>query len=80
MTTQIYKTYNQPSDVYDKIAKAYLAIGNDEEALRFYKLYLQANPNNALQKYDYAKLLYRHKIGSLGWAVCLLTALPSFQT
>ncbi len=57
----IYKTHSQPSEVYDKIAKAYLAIGNDDEALRNYELGLKANLDNTLLKYDYAKLLYRHK-------------------
>ncbi|MGC6429890.1 MAG: tetratricopeptide repeat protein [Jejuia sp.] len=58
---QHYKSYNNQTEVYDKIAKAYSAIGNYDEALHFYKLGVNANSNNALVKYSYAKLLYKTK-------------------
>ena len=75
---QIYKTHNNPSEVYDKIAKAYLAIGNDGEALLNYNLSLKANPDNALVKYDYAKLLSRHQ--KLEEASVLLKELLNIDT
>ena len=75
---QIYKTHNNPSEVYDKIAKAYLAIGNDGEALLNYDLSLKANPDNALIKYDYAKLLSRHQ--KLEEASVLLKELLNIDT
>ncbi|PWI31069.1 hypothetical protein DI383_04890 [Flavobacteriaceae bacterium LYZ1037] len=52
-----YKIYENPSQVYEKIAKSYMAIGNYNEALLNYRASIKANPNNALLKYEYAKLL-----------------------
>jgi len=56
-----YKAYNNPSRVYHKIAKAYIAIGNYDEALINYEKGVEANPENTLLKYDYGKFLYRTK-------------------
>ncbi|MCC1483076.1 tetratricopeptide repeat protein [Winogradskyella immobilis] len=56
-----YKTYNNKKEVYHKIAKAYIAIGNYDAALEHYKLSVETNPNDALLKFDYAKLLSRAK-------------------
>ncbi|MFD1062975.1 tetratricopeptide repeat protein [Winogradskyella litorisediminis] len=47
--------------VYSKIAKAYLALGNRGKALENYKLSTDANPDDALIKYEYAKLLLASK-------------------
>lgn len=52
-----YQKHSNQVEVYDKIAKAYLAIGNSGKALKNYKLSTTANPKNALIKYNYAKLL-----------------------
>jgi len=58
---ETYKTYDSPSEVYGKIARANIAIGNYSEALNYYKLDIQADPNNAVIKYEYAKLLNKTK-------------------
>lgn len=47
--------------VYDKIAKAYIAIGNYGEGLAYYQKAIVANPEDDLVQYDYAKLLIRTK-------------------
>lgn len=57
----VYQTYGNPSEVHDKIAKSYMAIGNYDLALEHYKLSVDANKNNALILYEYAKLLSRTK-------------------
>lgn len=56
-----YKKYINQSSVYDKIAKAYMAIGNYDEALSHYEKSIESNPDNALIKYEYAKLLSKTK-------------------
>jgi tetratricopeptide (TPR) repeat protein len=56
-----YKLYERQDEVYDKITKSYLAIGNYDEALKNYEANIIANPNDALLKYDYAKLLLSTK-------------------
>lgn len=56
-----YKTYNNINDVAYKLAQAYVAIGNYDEALSYYQKSIQTNPNNALLKYDYARLLSKTK-------------------
>jgi tetratricopeptide (TPR) repeat protein len=56
-----YKEYKNKAEVYDKIAKAYMFIGNYDEAILNYKESINANPKNALLKYEYAKLLYKVK-------------------
>lgn len=56
-----YKRHNTQKEVYDKIAKAYVNIGNYGEALTYYKKSVDAYPKDALLKYDYAKLLSKTK-------------------
>ncbi|MBJ6367755.1 tetratricopeptide repeat protein [Snuella sedimenti] len=56
-----YKAYKEQSEVLDKIAKAYVAIGNYDEALKNYKASIDVNPEDALLKYEYAKLLHKTK-------------------
>ncbi|WP_370390630.1 tetratricopeptide repeat protein [uncultured Winogradskyella sp.] len=56
-----YKALDKVEKVYDKIAKAYVAIGNYGEALNYYKKAIEANSNNSLLQYEYAKLLKRTK-------------------
>lgn len=56
-----YKTYDVQNDVFYKIAKAYNALGNYDEALSNFKQAVKASPDDVLIKYDYAKLLYRTK-------------------
>lgn len=56
-----YLTYDHPNDVFEKIANAYFALGNYDEALHYYDLALSAFPDDAHLKYDYAKLLSRTK-------------------
>ncbi|MCD2257855.1 tetratricopeptide repeat protein [Psychroserpens luteolus] len=57
----VYKTYNNPSEIYNKIAKSYVAIGNYDLALQYYNQSVDANPKDALTLYDYAKLLSKTK-------------------
>ncbi|WP_299114560.1 hypothetical protein [uncultured Winogradskyella sp.] len=54
---EVYKSVKNPNEVYDKIAKAYVAIGNYGEGLVNYKKAITTNPENILLKYEYAKLL-----------------------
>ncbi|GAA3635551.1 tetratricopeptide repeat protein [Flavivirga jejuensis] len=56
-----YKSYKNQYQVYSKVAKAYIAIGNYDEALKNYEASIQGNPNDALVKYNYAKLLAQTK-------------------
>ena len=56
-----YKTYENLDEVYHKIAKAYIAIGNFDAAIENYKLSVEANTEDALLKFDYAKLLTKTK-------------------
>lgn len=58
---EVYKSLENLDKVYDKIAKAYIAIGNYGEGLANYQKAIYANPDDALIKYDYAKLLARTK-------------------
>ena len=57
----LYKTYQDQSQVYHKIARSYAAIGNYEEALNYYELTVASQPANTLYMFEYAKLLYRTK-------------------
>ncbi len=57
----IYKTLDKPNEVYSKIAQSYVAIGNYGEALNFYQKAIEANPEDKLLTYDYAKLLSKTK-------------------
>lgn len=56
-----YKSYENKDEVYSKIAKAYMAIGNYGKALGFYEKSAEANPENQLIKFEYAKLLISQK-------------------
>jgi len=56
-----YETHDVPEVVYVKLAKAYIAIGNYGKALFNYKLATDAYPEQALVKYEYAKLLAKTK-------------------
>ncbi|WP_425076737.1 tetratricopeptide repeat protein [Psychroserpens sp. S379A] len=56
-----YKSYSNQDEVYNNIAKSYVAIGNYQQALQYYKLYTKAHPEDALSKYEYAKLLTKTK-------------------
>lgn len=57
----LFKSISQKDEVYDKIAKAYVALGNYDEALVYFKSSIIANPDNALLKHEYAKLLSKTK-------------------
>ncbi|WCO01349.1 tetratricopeptide repeat protein [Psychroserpens ponticola] len=56
-----YQSYTNQDEVYDKIAKSYVALGNYDQALHFYKLNIESYPDDALTKYEYAKLLSKTK-------------------
>lgn len=56
-----YKLYDNPPEVYQKIAKAYIAIGNYDEGFAYYQKAVETNPKNTLLKYDFGKFLYRTK-------------------
>ena len=56
-----YQDNDTPSDVYQSIAKAYMALGNYDEALSNYSKALEAHPDNILLKFGYAKLLQSTK-------------------
>jgi len=58
---EAYKQFEEQSKVFDKIAKAYISLGNLDEALLNYKKSIEANPDNTLTKYEYAKLLSKTK-------------------
>lgn len=58
---EAFETYEQQDQVYEKMAKAYMALGNYDAALKNYQSALKAFPEDALIKYDYAKLLSRSK-------------------
>lgn len=58
---ETYKDVKPQSDIYEKMAKSYVALGNYDAALEAYKNALKSFPENALLKYDYAKLLSRSK-------------------
>ncbi len=58
---QVYATYEKSPEVYHKIAKAYIAIGNFDLAISNYKRSIDLNSDNTQIKYDYAKLLTRKK-------------------
>lgn len=58
---EIYKSLEKIDDVYDEIAKAYIAIGNYGEALVNYEKAIKVNEDNLLLKYEFAKLLTKTK-------------------
>ncbi|MCT4630133.1 tetratricopeptide repeat protein [Winogradskyella sp.] len=58
---ETYKSLDDLEEAYSKIAKSYVAIGNFGEGLTYYEKAVEANPDNVLIKYEYAKLLRRTK-------------------
>lgn len=56
---EVYKTHQPMEAIYGQMAKAYLAIGNYDEALAHYELAVKAQPQNDLLTFEYAKLLSR---------------------
>ncbi|EDP71232.1 Tetratricopeptide repeat family protein [Flavobacteriales bacterium ALC-1] len=58
---ETYKSLENLDNVYDKIAKAYIAIGNYGEGLINYEKAIKANEDNLLIKYEFAKLLTKTK-------------------
>jgi len=58
---EAYKTHSNQEEVYQNIAKAYIALGNYDEALLNYESSLKAKPKDALTLFDYGKLLARVK-------------------
>ena len=56
-----YKPFEEESDIAQKIAKAYIAIGNYDEALAYYEKAILTDKKNQLYKFEYAKLLLRVK-------------------
>ncbi len=58
---EVYQMAKDLSEVYDRIAKSYVAIGNYDLALDYYKNAVAIDPKNELVLYDYAKLLSKTK-------------------
>lgn len=58
---ETYKSLKDLDDVYDDIAKAYVAIGNYGKAIDYYEKAIKSNKENLLINYEYAKLLTRTK-------------------
>lgn len=58
---EAYKTHQPLDAVYGQLAKAYMAIGNYDEAMRHYELAVKVQPQNDLLNFEYAKLLSRFK-------------------
>lgn len=58
---ETYKTHINQDEVYAKIARSYVAIGNYDSALQYYKLAEEADPKNGLILYEYARLLSKTK-------------------
>ena len=58
---EAYQNHTNKTDVYDKIAKAYIALGNYDKALLNYEYSVKANPDNVLFRFEYAKLLAKSK-------------------
>ena len=58
---EIYKAHEVKDETYAKIAKSYVAIGNYDNALLYYKLAAEAHPKNGLVLFEYARLLSKTK-------------------
>lgn len=58
---EAYSALDDKTQVYDRIANAYIAIGNYDQAIDYYKMSIDAQPENAILKYEYAKLLSKTK-------------------
>lgn len=57
----LYQTHDNPVAVNYKIARAFEAIGNYAEAVKYYELAVNNNPNDVFIKYQFGKLLSRVK-------------------
>lgn len=57
--TQAIIEYNKAETAHAKIAKCYEALGNNVKAIQYYKLTLLENPDAAIPKYNYGKLLLK---------------------
>lgn len=57
----VYKKQANQNAAYSKIAEAYQALGNFDEALKHYKHSIVANPKHINTIYKYANLLYQTK-------------------
>lgn len=58
---EAYKAHDNQAEVYSHIAKSYVALGNYDSALSYYKQATEAAPKNGLVLYEYARLLSRTK-------------------
>ncbi len=58
---EAYKAHDNQAEVYLHIAKSYVALGNYDNALSYYKQATEAAPKNGLVLYEYARLLSRTK-------------------
>lgn len=58
---EAYAKVNERSQVYDRIARSYMAIGNYDLALENYQQAVEGDPTNELALYEYAKLLSKTK-------------------
>ena len=54
-----YKQLENGSEYFEKVAKAYVLLGNYDQAILYYSKALQVNPNNALVKFEQSKLLFQ---------------------
>ncbi|WP_216746153.1 tetratricopeptide repeat protein [Paucihalobacter ruber] len=58
---ELYKTHENPTTVNQKIASAYEAIGNYNQAAQYYQFAINNQPENTLLNYQYGKLLSKIK-------------------
>jgi len=58
---QIYKQHQPEEITFKKIAQAYNALGNYDQAIFYYDKALKSDHTNALLKYNYARLLSKTK-------------------
>jgi len=58
---QVYKQHQPEEITFEKIAQAYNALGNYDQAIFYYDRALKSDLTNALLKYNYAKLLTKTK-------------------
>ncbi|WP_179021731.1 tetratricopeptide repeat protein [Winogradskyella forsetii] len=58
---ETYKSLENLEEVYDDIAKAYIAIGNYGEGILNYEKAIKFNEDNLLLQYEFAKLLTKTK-------------------
>lgn len=58
---EAYKSYKDSAQVFNKIAKSYLALGIKSKAINYYKKSFEAFPDNELITYEYAKVLLSSK-------------------